>query len=145
MSDYVTLVDEIGKYLENEEGKMKKNIFVNFMKVILCLSIIETIIIYVWNYFRDSYIIISYIRLISMVIINILLLILIIKNKKLNKIIIGIIILIYLSVSMLIPAYKKLIVGAPEKQYKYLIVCLELKDIYYKNAYGIDITELIEE
>ena len=46
---------------------------------------------------------------------------------------------------MLIPAYKKLIVGAPEKQYKYLIVCLELKDIYYKNAYGIDITELIEE
>lgn len=145
MSDYVTLVDEIGKYLENEEGKMKKNIFVNFVKVILCLSIIEPIIIYVWNYFRDSYIIISYIRLISMVIINILLLILIIKNKKLNKIIIGIIILIYLSVSMLIPAYKKLIVGAPEKQYKYLIECLELKDIYYKNAYGIDITELIEE
>ena len=122
MSDYVTLVDEIGKYLENEEVKMKKNIFVNFVKVILCLSIIEPIIIYVWNYFRDSYIIISYIRLISMVIINILLLILIIKNKKLNKIIIGIIILIYLSVSMLIPAYKKLIVGAPEKQYKYLIV-----------------------
>ena len=49
MSDYVTLVDKIGKYLENEEGKMKKNIFVNFVKVILCLSIIETIIIYVWN------------------------------------------------------------------------------------------------
>lgn len=59
MSDYVTLVDEIGKYLENEEGKMKKNIFVNFVKVILCLSIIEPIIIYVWNYFRDSYMLYS--------------------------------------------------------------------------------------
>ncbi len=122
---------------------MKKNIFVNIVKIILGLSIIEPIIVcllfnFVWMDNIEFYNVKYYMRLIPIVVINILLLLLMMKNKRFNKIILGIIILIYLCFSALIPVYNLSSTAEPTGPNSYLMG-LSIK-INRRNAYWMDIT-----
>lgn len=122
---------------------MKKNIFVNIVKIILGLSIIEPIIVcllfnFVWMDNIEFYNVKYYMRLIPIVVINILLLLLMMKNKRFNKIILGIIILIYLCFSALIPVYNLSSTDEPTGPNSYLMG-LSIK-INRRNAYWMDIT-----
>ena len=122
---------------------MKKNIFVNIVKIILGLSIIEPIIVcllfnFVWMDNIEFYNVKYYMRLIPIVVINILLLLLMMKNKRFNKIILGIIILIYLCFSALIPVYNLSSTDEPTGPNSYLMG-LSIK-INRRNAYWMGIT-----
>lgn len=123
--------------------KIKKNIFVNFVKVIITILTIETVIIFalfnwVWKYEYDFFNVKVYAVLI--IILNLILCPLFLGVKKLNNNIVAVIILLYFIIAGLIPVYHVYRTEAPTGPLRNLAGIAVIRND--RNIYWIDIREL---
>lgn len=124
---------------------MKKKVFINIVKIIIGLSIILAIIVFImFNILKDNFAVYNsqyYVMFIFVLIFNSILLILLSKCKSFNNIAVGVIILIYLIITGLIPAYR---IGRSEEPKGENSELMGISiNVTIRNVYGMDITKVI--